>query len=208
MVTSKGFKDLPPGQVTVREERDVDPKRNIIKAALMIVAAFLLMVVLRFTVKDLIEGGAKDVAELLSYPGMFLVTMAMDTIIDPFTPDIVLFLALSGDYDPLLSVMFISLGSIIGGHIGYQIGRSLGHTRLVRRVIGSYMGRGRLLFSKYGLYAVILAAFTPIPFSTVCWIAGTFEMDRRIFLIGTLWRVPRFLLWFLILGLGYKGLGI
>jgi len=70
------------------------------------------------------------------------------------------------------------------------------------------MGRGRLLFSRYGLYAVILAAFTPIPFSTVCWIAGIFEMDRKLFFIGTLWRVPRFLLWFLVLGLGYKGLGI
>jgi membrane protein YqaA with SNARE-associated domain len=207
-VSSKGIRDIPAGQVSSKEERDVDPRRNIIKAALIIVASFLLMVVLRFTLKDLIEGTAQDIAELLSYPGMFLVTMAMDTLIDPFTPDIVLFLALSGDFEPLLSVLFISLGSIIGGHIGYQIGRSLGHTRFVRRVIGGYMVRGRLLFSKYGLFAVILAAFTPIPFSTVCWIAGIFEMDRRLFFIGTLWRVPRFLLWFLVLGLGYKGLGI
>jgi len=202
------MRDIPAGQLSSKEERDVDPGRNIIKAALMVIASFLLMVVLRFTLKDLIEGTARDVAEHLSYPGMFLVTMAMDTLIDPFTPDIVLFLALSGDYDPFLSVLFISLGSIIGGHIGYQIGRSLGHTRFVRRVVGSYMGRGRLLFSRYGLYAVILAAFTPIPFSTVCWIAGMFEMDRKLFFIGTLWRVPRFLLWFLVLGLGYKGLGI
>ncbi len=202
------MRDIPAGQVSSKDERDVDPGRNIIKAALMVIASFLLMVVLRFTLKDLIEGTARDVAEHLSYPGMFLVTMAMDTLIDPFTPDIVLFLALSGDYDPFLSVLFISLGSIIGGHIGYQIGRSLGHTRFVRRVVGSYMGRGRLLFSRYGLYAVILAAFTPIPFSTVCWIAGIFEMDRKLFFIGTLWRVPRFLLWFLVLGLGYKGLGI
>jgi len=131
------MRDIPAGQVSSKDERDVDPGRNIIKAALMVIASFLLMVVLRFTLKDLIEGTARDVAEHLSYPGMFLVTMAMDTLIDPFTPDIVLFLALSGDYDPFLSVLFISLGSIIGGHIGYQIGRSLGHTRFVRRVVGS-----------------------------------------------------------------------
>lgn len=192
--------------LTPQEMRDVDPRRNIIRTLLIIILTFLLMVVLRLTVKDTIEGAAKDLAGALSYPGIFLAAMMMDTFIDPFTPDILIFMAVSGDFDPFLTVLALSLGSIIGGHIGYQIGRSLGHTRFVRRMVQPYRRKGRYLFSRYGLYAVIIAAFTPVPFSTICWLAGIFEMDRRHFLIGALWRVPRFLLWYLIIGSGYLGI--
>ena len=57
---------------------------------------------------------------------------------------------------------------------------------------------------KYGIWAVIVAAITPIPFSPVCWIAGMLEMDYKQFLVASLWRIPRFMIWYVIFSLGFS----
>ena len=54
---------------------------------------------------------------------------------------------------------------------------------------------GELLFKKYGVWTVVIAAFTPFPFKLVTWLAGMFEMRFSVFVLAVaLGRIPRFFL--------------
>jgi membrane protein YqaA with SNARE-associated domain len=43
---------------------------------------------------------------------------------------------------------------------------------------------------------VALAGFTPLPFSTICWIAGLLEVRSKVVLLAVLSRIPRIILYY------------
>jgi hypothetical protein len=49
----------------------------------------------------------------------------------------------------------------------------------------------------------VLGAAAPPPFSVTCWFAGVFRLKYKMFLYGTLWRVPKFLWTYLFITLGF-----
>ena len=60
-----------------------------------------------------------------------------------------------------------------------------------------------MLLKKWGLWTVVIAALTPIPFSIVCWFAGIYKMPYRPFFIGTLVRFLRFALFYYLFVIGW-----
>ena len=90
---------------------------------------------------------------------------------------------------PLLSVM--SAASILGGLTGYAIGRFLGRLPFIRGMTAAYQARGERVLRRYGAWGIVIAAVTPLPFSTVSWIAGMLRLDVRLYLTGALARIPR-----------------
>lgn len=193
-------------RLTEREKRSLHPHRNIYKAVLILILFFLVSALMRITIADHMEDAGTWLVEEFGYPGIFVTVLIMDTFILPVTPDLVIFVSIAGEMDPFLAVASMSAASILGGNIGYFIGMFLGRREFVRRILGRNMIKGHYLSEKYGMGAVVLGALTPIPFSTVCWTAGLLRMDHRKFMAATTYRLPRFLLWYLIIGVGFKGL--
>ncbi len=92
-------------------------------------------------------------------------------------------------------ILFLAAISYVAGVTGYSIGRWLGHTSFFRR-----MGEGRFarvipLVQRYGIYLVIIAALTPVPFSATCMVAGSVRLPLRRFLLFALSRFLRFALY-------------
>lgn len=194
----------PEHGLTPREIEDMEPRRNIIKAAVMLMLIFILSLVLSYLFKGELEAAGLWLVERLGFFGMFLTVLIMDTFIMPVSPDIVIFVSIAGDMNPLLALIAMISGSILGGNLGYLIGRYIGKTRSVRVMMGRNYNKGVYLASRYGMRAVVLGAFTPVPFSTTCWLAGMFQLRYVEFLIATTYRMPRFLLWYLIIGTGFN----
>lgn len=198
--------EIDEPELTSKEQRDVDPRSNLLRLAVFIAFLVLILVILRYTLGDYLEHYGEYLVERFGYLGMFGATLFMDTFIVPISPDIIIFVSIAGNVNTFWAIFTIALASMIAGNLGYLIGKFLGHREFVTTRLKKYEKKGKYLMKKYGLWAVIIGAMTPIPFSAICWLAGMLEMKYTHFLAGVLWRVPRFLLWYIIIGLGFKGI--
>jgi membrane protein YqaA with SNARE-associated domain len=71
----------------------------------------------------------------------------------------------------------------------------MGSERFKERFGKNHLNKGKKLFDRYGIWAVIVGAFSPIPYSSICWTAGIYNMKFKPFIITSLLtRIPRFFL--------------
>ena len=134
--------------------------------------------------------------------GIFVFVFLVDTFIVPASLDILLPITMTWSPLPLLTVM--SAASVLGGICGYWIGRTLYHLRFVRRTVAGYYAKGARIIERYGVWGVVLAGLTPLPFSTVSWIAGMLRLPFGLFVLGALSRAPRIAAYWFLLRAGVR----
>ncbi len=157
-----------------------------------------LAVYLDLPLEDMAIGSARRGGLL----GVFIFVWFVDTFTVPATLDLVFPFTVHWSPVPLLIVM--SGASVLGGTCGYWIGRGLGRLRFVRRTIAGYYARNVKLITRYGAWAVALAAVTPLPFSTVSWIAGMVRLPYDRYLRAASLRIPRVVAYWAIVHLGLE----
>ncbi len=87
-------------------------------------------------------------------------------------------------------VVFNVIASMIGYVIGYYIGRPVLRFLTNEAIVT----KAENLFKKYGVLAVAIGAFTPIPYTIVVFLGGITKMDfKKFVLAGFLGRFPRYL---------------
>ncbi len=143
---------------------------------------------------ECIEEWARELVEKFGYLGIFLVSYT-ESIIQPVPPDPFIAGGTAFGLKPLLASLVATLASVLGGLTAHGLGQVLG-PEFVRRLVGERnFLKGEALFERYGIWAVLIAGFTPIPFKVVCWLAGIFRMRRTPFVVASFFgRFPRFLL--------------
>ncbi len=114
----------------------------------------------------------------------------------PLPPDGLMIALMAGN--PPLTYAFAALttaGSLLGAMLGYWIGLRGGRT-----ILNRFFAQDKILFverqyQKRDVWAVTIAAFTPIPYKVFAIGAGAFRLDfRRFMLASLLGRAGRFFL--------------
>ncbi len=85
--------------------------------------------------------------------------------------------------DPALITVTAVLGSVVGAVVGYFLGRMLGRP-VAERLFKKHIPRVEKWYDKYGAWAVLISAVSPIPFKVFTWCSGIFELDFRKFLLA------------------------
>lgn len=169
--------------------------RTIVQKTLMVaVSAFIMYGLAAFFLRSHLMAVGIWMKEDFGLVGVGIYSLLVDMLIVPVTIDVIFPLTTDWDPVPLLTVM--SLASMIGGFLGYLIARELDHLAVVHRLTRSYQQRGLALIARYGGWAVAIAGFTPLPFSTICWIAGLLKVKWQAVLIAVLSRIPRIILYY------------
>ncbi|MCK5740476.1 DedA family protein [bacterium] len=162
-----------------------------------------LLIVLTLLAKRYLQAPLEELSLLIfnsiGYSGLFLATLFVDTFIVPVTPDVLLGVVIASNANQAIGVLLMATASMIGGLIGYWFGNKLGQWPLVQKLLHRYQHKGEYLFERWGIGAIIIGGLTPVPFSTICWMAGMFKMNYRQFALATLSRFPRFILWYLLM---------
>lgn len=140
--------------------------------------------------------------EWLGGPGVAVGFMVPDALTLPIPQDAFLAFALVGGLPFWTIVAWGTLGSLVGGSLGFALGRGLQRTRWYRRMVRRRGMDAERLVRRYGGRAVALGAITPIPYSLMCWSAGALGMKFIPFLGISLLRVVRVAgyLWLIQLG--------
>ena len=91
-----------------------------------------------------------------------------------------------------LNVAFFAAVSYAMGYLTFLIGQFLMKRATFRLLRRKFFIRQATMLRKYGLFLIILAALTPIPWSAVCLLVGSAEYPSKKFLKYALFRILRF----------------
>lgn len=133
--------------------------------------------------------------------GMFLLSAA-EAIFFPIPPDVFL-PALAGTHGALLVSLVATAGSFFGAMVGYGMG-FWGGNPLAQRFFGvERVAKVHGYFERWGVWAIIVAALTPIPFKVFTIAGGIARMSFMPFCLACFFgRLPRYL------AISFVGMGL
>ena len=79
-----------------------------------------------------------------------------------------------------------TLSSVGGALVGYWLGDRLGRPILHRFISPEKVEAAERMFTRYGAWTVLAAAFTPIPYKVFAITAGVLGLDKRTFILASL----------------------
>ena len=134
-------------------------------------------------VKSLITWVASFAATPYGAWALFGVAFAESSFF-PVPPDVLLIaLALARPEGALWFAAVCTAGSVLGGCFGYAIGRYGGRPLLQRLFAPHKIALVQHYFQKYDVWAVGIAAFSPIPYKVFTIAAGVFLLDVKRFTV-------------------------
>lgn len=119
-----------------------------------------------------------------------------ESIFNPIPPDPLLIgMAALNQNLALLYAALVTVSSVLGALVGHWLGLKLGRPIVLKFISEKKVERVETMFHRYGAWAILVAAFTPIPYKVFAVTAGILELDRRPFLImSVIGRGARFFL--------------
>jgi len=171
--------------------------RQLVGKTLLLIAFFLIVYAIGlYFVRGQYHIIGDWVSNRLGFMGIAIFVFVTDMLIMPMSVDLLFPFVL--DWDPVPLLLTMSISSALAGCGGYWIGRLLGKLPFIRQLTSSFSADGEKLINKFGIWAVVIAGITPIPYSTVCWMAGMVKMNFAYMAIASLSRFPRMLIYYLI----------
>ncbi len=132
--------------------------------------------------------------ENLGLWSIFLYVYVVDTLILPLSPDLVYPIAVSKN--PLVMIPLIGTASALGGITSYAIGLLLHKIPFIRKFTDKAKVKWGAYIRKYGVFFVIIAGILPLPFSTICVLAGALKMPAGKVIPATAIRYIRTAIYF------------
>jgi len=174
-------------------------QKNLIKALVTLGAFFVALALIGVVFEDELTRGTAWVVEHVGFLGMCLILLVTDTLVTPFPPDILLVVIAHTELADnwFRYVLILGMISVVAGMLGWTIGRWLAHFPFAQRLFGEFRDDHREFIRRYGFWAVVIGATTPLPFSATCWGAGILGLRwTTVLAAAVLFRIPRFLLYY------------
>lgn len=93
----------------------------------------------------------------------------------------------------IINLSILTVISYGAGVLGYYVGKTFSKTKFYNlRIREKYLKQYEGKLKKFGGYLVFVGAVTPLPFSAMCMLAGSVNMNLRNFLLICITRVFRF----------------
>ena len=118
-----------------------------------------------------------------------------ESIFFPIPPDPMLIgMAIARPDAALWFGVLVTVCSVSGAILGHWLGRRFGRPLLYRMFSQNKIQPVEDMFRRYGLWAILLAAVTPLPYKVFAITAGVLDLDRRTFVLASIiGRGTRFL---------------
>ncbi|XDD47684.1 YqaA family protein [Leptospira sp. WS39.C2] len=190
--------------MTKEEDTSINLRTLFFQTILSIVIVLAIVFGLAYFFRKELLGFSEHFVRIFGFLGLFIGMILSDSLPAFVPPDAFLVLAITGEMDPLKTILSMSVGSIIGGSIAYYIGLYLiPKFHLGRQMVLHYEDKLLPYIRKFGFGAVVLSALTPIPYSWMAYTVGTFKMPFRLFFLGSLFRFVRISVYFYAMYIGW-----
>lgn len=191
-----GLEKVPPPPPT---PDDLDPRKILIQTGVTLAVTTVVAIVLMILFSDQVRSFGKWFVSHFGAWGFFGFAYITDALIVPGSIDLTFPLMAQEGLDPVIILSLMCIGSILGGSTGWFIGHFFDHFQVVHRMVEYYRSKGERLIKRFGFWAVVIAAVTPVPYSTVSWIAGLMKVPFPVYFLASLFRIPRIVVMYLII---------
>ncbi len=152
---------------------------------ILITIIILLFCLLIYLYRNIILDFLILIVSFLGTGGIFIISFLLDVIFfQPISPSVFLVLVLlTEQYNWYWILFLLSFGSLCGSIFDYFMGKYYGE-----KIFGFFLSKNKLkkveeLFKKYSHYAILIGAFTPVPYALICWFAGTSNVSFKKFIL-------------------------
>jgi membrane protein YqaA with SNARE-associated domain len=90
--------------------------------------------------------------------------------------------------------LLLTVISYCAGLVAYFFGRYLHNTLFYKYLYNRFLHKSEKLLHKYGLYLILVAALTPVPFSGVAMLVGSIHYPIKGYFLWSLSRFAKFAL--------------
>ncbi|MDX1959842.1 MAG: VTT domain-containing protein [Leptospiraceae bacterium] len=179
-------------------------KDLLLKTLYSTILIIIAVVILSFFLKQPITEFSKHFIDYFGVIGVGIGILICDSVPALMVPDAFLMFAVASELDDFQVISLASIGSIIGGSISYYLGRNIfPKFKFAKNLLEKHEEKLSPYVEKYGIWAVVLAATTPLPYSWMAIVVGSLKMPFRNFLLGSIARIPRFAVYFYAFKLGW-----
>lgn len=176
----------------------------IYKSIFWILGIFVVVFGISFLAQEPIAAFSKKFIELFDVYGVGIGVALSDALPGLMIPDAFLVFGIAGQIPDLQVIFACSLGTLVGGSLSYLEGRYLvPKLNFAKDFIDKHEERLIPILEKYGAWGIVLAACTPLPYSWMAILVGSFKMPFYRFFVASLTRVPRFIVYFYAIKLGW-----
>ncbi len=180
-------------------EKEFDPKKLLIQTGITLGLTTILLLILMVVFKEPVFQFGRWFFESFGLAGVGVFSYITDTLILPSSLDLAFPLAIQQKWEPVSLLTVMCIASILGGCSGWFIGRFFQNLDVVRKSVEFYHQKGEILLKRFGFWAVVIAAVTPVPYSAVSWISGMMKLPFHTYFLASLFRIPRVIIMYLLL---------
>jgi membrane protein YqaA with SNARE-associated domain len=166
--------------------------RNLVKGLIWLAVIVAVFIFSKHNVnRELIE----RFQPLFDKTGLIVFIFCMsELIIGIIPPELFLIWSLrTGNLNHYIIWTFIlTVISYSAGIIAYLFGRYLHNTRLYRYLYERYLKKSEALLHEYGLYLILVASLTPVPFSGVAMLVGSVHYPVKKYFYWSLSRFAKY----------------
>lgn len=177
-------------------------RENLLKTLAGLIIIVVIIGILGFWFENEMTMMTNWVVDRIGFTGLCLILLVTDTLVTPFLPDILLVVVAKSALAErgLYYVFILGTVSVVAGMLGWNIGRWLGRFNFIQRLYGQIGEEQRGFVEKYGFWAIVLGAITPLPYSVTCWTAGVIGLRwTKVLAASVLFRIPRIILYYLLI---------
>ncbi len=128
---------------------------------------------------------------------IYLIFIASESFIGILPPELFMIWAFNkgGITHYIFSVALFASISYSLGYINYLVGKFLYNRVIFRYLRKRYFKESWEQLRKYGLFLIIVAAITPVPWAAVCLLVGSANYPAKKFFLYALTRLARFVVY-------------
>ena len=172
-------------------------KNTAYQAFFMIVIFVLLLMAVNYFITD-INLLLNNIFETYSPKVIVLSFFISESILGLIPPEIFILWSSKSD-SPILFLFALASASYLGGIVSYFIGMRISLMPAVRKYIEQKIKQHIINLRKWGGVFIVLGAISPIPHSIVSIGAGLINYKFKYYLLWSLFRYLRFIVYFLII---------
>ena len=167
------------------------PARHWLELFASLVIIFVLAVLAGFWLREPFAVAGEWVVRRFGLSGLFLVTLAIDSVPTPMSVAPLMLLAIKGQLAAWKVMACVASASVSGGLIGYGIGRVVGMPVSLDRWLQSKHPTLFELMRRHGAVGVAIAGTLPIPLALGTWTAGAMRVQFWRVAVACLVRLPK-----------------
>lgn len=186
--------------------RDAVPARRWVELMVSLLILFALAVLAGQWLREPFATAGDWVVRIFGLPGLFAATLVIDSLPTPMSVAPLMLLAIKGQLAAWQVVACVSSASVIGGLIGYFIGRAVGMPSAVDHWLQKRHPTLFDMLRRHGAVGVAIAGVMPIPLALGTWTAGAMRVRFWRVAAACLVRLPK-TIFYVILIVGGLNLG-